>query len=60
MVTPPIASVDPVITTNHGKESVDPYAWIADPDVPEVMSYLQAERDYYDERTSGLVPLRQR
>jgi oligopeptidase B len=37
---------------------VDPYAWIADPDEPEVLAYLQAERDYYDERTRELVPLR--
>ncbi len=59
MSTPPIAKADPVTTSHHGKESVDPYAWIADPDVPEVMTYLQAERDYYDERTRGLVPLRE-
>jgi oligopeptidase B len=60
MSTPPIAAVHPVVSEHHGRVSTDPYAWIADPDDPQVLSYLQAERDYYDERTSGLVPLRER
>ena len=60
MSTPPIAAVRPVTSEHHGRTSTDAYAWIADPDEPEVLTYLQAERDYYDERTQSLVPLRER
>ena len=40
-------------------EDADPYAWLADPDEPATAAYLQAERDYYDERVSGLARLRE-
>lgn len=54
MLQPPAAAVRPTTTRLHGEELVDPYSWIADPDDPEVLAHLQAERAYYDERTAGL------
>ncbi len=58
MPTPPIASTRPVTTTLHGVERTDPYAWIADPDEPEVAAYLDVERAYYDARVAPLAGLR--
>ncbi len=55
----PIAASRPVSTVLHGVESTDPYSWIADPDEPEVLAYLQDERDHYDERTAGLSSARE-
>ena len=54
----PIAAIEPVTTTLHGAASVEPYAWIADPDEPGTAAYLQSERDYYEARTSCLHDLR--
>ncbi len=50
----PTAAVRPVTTVLHGQERTDPYAWIADPDDPEVAAHLAAERDYYEHRVEGL------
>lgn len=58
MLQPPVAAVRPTTTLLHGSERVDPYAWIADPDDPEVLAHLDAERAYYDARTAGLAPAR--
>ncbi|HEX6148926.1 prolyl oligopeptidase family serine peptidase [Nocardioides sp.] len=32
----------------HGVERVDPYAWLADAESPEVLAHLAAERAWYD------------
>jgi oligopeptidase B len=58
MLTPPIASTRPVVTTLHGVERTDPYAWIADPAEPEVAAHLAAERAYHDARVAPLAGLR--
>ena len=57
MPRPPIASSKPVTTALHGVESVDPYSWIDDPDLPETAAYLHAERDYYEARVEVLADL---
>ncbi|MCA0331641.1 MAG: prolyl oligopeptidase family serine peptidase [Actinobacteria bacterium] len=54
----PSAAVRPVTTVLHGRDRTDPYAWIADPDDPEVAAYLAAERAYYETRTEGLREVR--
>ncbi|MGD9956723.1 MAG: hypothetical protein AB7V23_11690, partial [Candidatus Nanopelagicales bacterium] len=58
MLQPPAPAVRPTTTVLHGTEGVDPYSWIADPDDPEVLAHLGAERGYYDARTSGLAGVR--
>ena len=60
MLRPPIASSRPETTVLHGRRVTDPYAWIADPDDPEVASVLAAERVYYDSRTEPLAGVRSR
>lgn len=39
----------------HGRDRVEPYAWIADPDDALVRGHLEAERAYYDARVAGLA-----
>ena len=51
MALPPVAPVRP-------DSSGDAYAWIADPEVPEVLAHLDAERAYYDARVAPLAELR--
>lgn len=58
MLQPPAAAVRPDTTVLHGEERVDPYAWIADPEDPEVLAHLEAERAYYDARVAGLASAR--
>ncbi len=54
----PIAPPRPAPAVLHGVVTVDPYSWIADPEEPETSAYLQAERDYHDQRVAGLAGLR--
>ena len=53
MVLPPVAPARP-------DDAGDPYSWIADPEVPEVLALLDAERGYYDARVAPLADLRAR
>ncbi|MDG1043636.1 MAG: oligopeptidase B, partial [Flavobacteriaceae bacterium] len=40
-------------TLSHlGYERVDPYFWMNERDVPEVLNYLKAENNYYDQATA--------
>lgn len=43
---PPVAAVQPETTVYGGVEITDPYAWLEDPDDPEVIAYLEAENAY--------------
>ncbi|MEM9930195.1 MAG: carboxypeptidase-like regulatory domain-containing protein, partial [Bacteroidota bacterium] len=49
---PPVAPVDPVVTTIHGEKLTDDYAWLKDTKNPRanrpVMDYLYAENEYTD------------
>ncbi len=58
MPRPPIAPSRLVTTVMHGVARTDPYAWVADPEDPEVAALLQAERDYHDARIAPLSGLR--
>ncbi|HET7901665.1 MAG TPA: prolyl oligopeptidase family serine peptidase [Candidatus Nanopelagicales bacterium] len=51
MPQPPVAPARP-------DPAGDPYAWIADPAVPEVLAHLDAERAYYEHRVAPLAALR--
>ncbi len=51
MVLPPVAPA-------RADETGDPYSWIADPEVPDVLALLDAERAYYDARVAPLAALR--
>ncbi len=61
--SPPVARRAPLRRTVHGVALEDPYHWLRDPGYPEVkdpevLAYLQAENDYFDEQMApfqGLV-----
>ena len=56
--TPPIARRSDASSNRDADARVDPYAWIADPGVPETAALLEAERTYYEARTEPLGGLR--
>ena len=50
---PPVAAVRPHSFTQHGVTIEDPYAWLKDPNYPEVtdpdiLDYLKAENAYFE------------
>jgi oligopeptidase B len=48
----------PFERTHHGDTVVDDYAWLADKDDPDTVSYLTAENAYTEAATAHLAPLR--
>jgi len=57
---PPSAKQVPSERTHHGDTVIDPYAWLADPEDPETIAYLEAENAYMTALTSGLEDPRAR
>jgi oligopeptidase B len=52
-LTPPVAETRPHSFTAHGHTIEDPYAWLKDPNYPEVddadvLAYLEAENAYFE------------
>ena len=43
---PPVAPVEPYVTSVHGERRVDPYHWLRDKDNPRVRAYLESENAY--------------
>ena len=61
-LTPPIAARRPHSFTLHGVTIEDPYAWLKDPDYPEVgdvdvLAYLEAENAYFEQVMAPHRPL---
>ena len=64
-LTPPAAAVRPHSFTAHGVTVEDPYAWLKDPNYPEVddrevLGYLQAENAYFEAAMAPHQPLVER
>jgi hypothetical protein len=53
----PIAPRAPSVRDLHGEQVTDDYAWMRDPEQPELRDYLAAERAYYDARSRHLGEL---
>ncbi len=61
-LTPPVAATRPHSFTLHGTTIEDPYAWLKDPDYPEVgdadvLAYLEAENAYFTDVMAPHQPL---
>ncbi|MGU3317272.1 S9 family peptidase [Sphingomonas sp. M6A6_1c] len=61
-ITPPVAARRPHSFTTHGITIEDPYAWLKDPDYPEVadpdvLAYLAAENAYFESVMAPHQPL---
>ena len=64
-LTPPVAATRPHSFTAHGVTVDDPYAWLKDPNYPEVddpdvLAYLEAENAYYEGVMAPHQPLVER
>jgi oligopeptidase B len=56
-IQPPRAQRIPSVRELHGQTDVDNYAWMRQHDAPEFLTYLTAERAYYDAQTAPLAGL---
>ena len=59
LISPPVARKVPTSRTLHGVTLTDDYAWLRDPDNPEVIAYLEAENAYTAAVTAPLADLRE-
>ena len=57
---PPIAKKIPFIHDKHGHQRVDNYQWMTRRDTPEVIEYLNAENEYYEQETSHTNDLKEK
>jgi oligopeptidase B len=57
---PPSAKQVPHQRSFHGDTVIDEYAWLADKDDPDTISYLKAENAYAEAATAGLAGLADR
>ena len=48
----------PVVTTMHGQQRVDDYAWLRNKGAPDVVAYLEEENAYTAKMTEGTSALR--
>ncbi|MDG4790609.1 S9 family peptidase [Micromonospora sp. WMMD1102] len=55
----PVAKRVPTERTHHGDTVIDEYAWLADKDDPDTISYLNAENAYTEQTTARLGLLRE-
>ncbi len=47
---PPVAEKRDTALVNHGHTRIDPYYWMNDREDPDVISYLEAENEYLEEK----------
>ena len=57
---PPVAKIVPYTRIHLGHKLVDPYAWLQDPEDPDVLAYLQAENAYARAVLQPTEPLQER
>ena len=57
---PPRARHVETVREHHGHRVVDPYEWLRDAEVPDVLAHLSAENAYTEARLAHLGPLRER
>lgn len=55
---PPTAKQVPTPRTHHGDTFIDPFAWMADQNEPDLGRYIRAENAYADPVTAHLASLR--
>ncbi len=51
-LVPPLAAKKDTVLEKHGDKRVDPYFWLNDRENPEVIAYLTAENEYYEQMTA--------
>lgn len=56
-IKPPTAQKKDTILSIHGDDRNDPYYWLRERENQEVIAYLEAENEYYKNKTKDLEPL---
>lgn len=56
---PPAAPKRPTTTSHHGRQRIDDYEWLRDKESPEVLTHLEAENAWTQDRTAHLSGLRE-
>jgi oligopeptidase B len=56
---PPVAKIDPKVTTLHNEKLVDNYHWLREKGSPEVTAYLEAENAYSEAGTKHTAALQE-
>lgn len=51
-IKPPVAKKNPKTLSIHNEDRIDNYYWMNDRENPDVIAYLNAENDYYEESTA--------
>src|SRR4029077_20417663 len=57
---PPIPAQRPTVLTKHGDSRIDPYFWLRQKSIPEVLAYLRAENEYADAVMAPVADLQER
>jgi oligopeptidase B len=57
---PPRAPAETRVRSVHGIVTAEPFGWMSDPNDPRLLTYLAAERAYYDAAVAGQAGLRAR
>lgn len=58
-IQPPVAEQKPVTLEMHGDVREDPYFWIRERENPEVINYLEAENEYFEQMMEPLAGLQE-
>src|SRR5690554_528611 len=51
-IQPPVAKIEPTVLEKHGHKRIDNYFWLNQRENPEVIAYLNAENEYYQQMTA--------
>jgi oligopeptidase B len=54
---PPVAKIIPKTLEKHGDKRIDNYYWLNERENPEVIDYLNKEKEYYQKSTAHTKPL---
>lgn len=55
---PPVAKKVPFTRSHHGRDFVDDYEWMRDPESADTRAHLEAENAYTDQELAPMEPLR--
>jgi len=58
-IQPPVAKIEPTVLEKHGHKRIDNYFWLNQRENQEVIDYLNAENEYYQQMTAHTKELQE-
>src|SRR5690606_11825492 len=58
-IQPPVAKIEPTVLEKHGHQRIDNYFWLNQRENQEVIDYLNAENEYYQQMTAHTAALQE-